>query len=169
MTKAVSNTSPIIGLAKIQKLDLLWELFDEIYITSVVYDEIMSGNVKSENIKGIQALEEAVKMKKIKIYEVVDKQLVGKLYGKLHKGELETIIAAKELNIEFVIIDEKAARNLAESFLLTPIGIIGVLLFAKSENKIEGVKLLLDKLINSGFRISDKIYKWALEQADEIE
>ena len=169
MVKVVSNASPIIGLIKIQKLYLLWELFDEIYITSVVYDEIMSGNAKRDTNNSIQALEEAVNAKRIKIYEVADKQLVEKLYGKLHKGELETIIAAKELDIEFVIIDEKAARNLAESFLLTPIGIVGVILFAKSKSRIEAVKPLLEELISSGFRTSDKIYKWALEQAGETE
>lgn len=40
MTKAVCNLSPIIGLSIIKKLDLLWELFDEIYITEEVYKEI---------------------------------------------------------------------------------------------------------------------------------
>lgn len=57
--------------------------------------------------------------------------LVEQLYGKMHKGELEVIIAAKELSREFVLIDEKTARNFAEMNLLSPIVTIGLLVVAK--------------------------------------
>lgn len=49
------------------------------------------------------------------------------LYGEMHEGELEVIVAAKELSLEFVLIDERTARNFAEMNLLTPIGTIGLL------------------------------------------
>ena len=35
----VSNTTPLIGLASIQRFDLLQQLFGEIYIPQAVYDE----------------------------------------------------------------------------------------------------------------------------------
>ncbi|MDZ7260635.1 MAG: hypothetical protein ONB05_00745 [candidate division KSB1 bacterium] len=35
----VSNTTPLIGLASIQRFDLLQQLFGEIYIAQAVYDE----------------------------------------------------------------------------------------------------------------------------------
>lgn len=35
----VSNTTPLIGLAAIQQLDLLQQLFGEVYILQAVYDE----------------------------------------------------------------------------------------------------------------------------------
>jgi predicted nucleic acid-binding protein len=165
----VSNSSPIIGLSKINKLNLLWELFDEVYITSEVFKEISHGSVNAENLKSIEILKKAVDKNNIKVYEVEDKKLVAKLYGKFHKGELETIIAAKELKADFVVIDEKAARRLAESFLLTTIGIVGVLIYAKTKGKILKLKPLLDELIRIEFRISDKIYKMALEHAGELD
>ena len=33
MIRVVVNASPVIGLSKIGKLNLLWELFDEVYIS----------------------------------------------------------------------------------------------------------------------------------------
>lgn len=41
MIKIVCNSSPIIGLCIIKKLSLLWELFNEVYITEEVYREIV--------------------------------------------------------------------------------------------------------------------------------
>jgi predicted nucleic acid-binding protein len=32
MAKIICNSSPIIGLSIIDKLNLLWEIFDEVYI-----------------------------------------------------------------------------------------------------------------------------------------
>jgi len=35
----VSNTTPLIGLASIQRFDLLKQLFSELYIAQAVYNE----------------------------------------------------------------------------------------------------------------------------------
>lgn len=45
MIRVVCNSSPIIGLSKIGKLDLLWTLFDEVMIPEAVFEEIVQGNV----------------------------------------------------------------------------------------------------------------------------
>lgn len=39
MKEAICNSSPIIGLAIIRELPLLWKLFDKIYITEEVYNK----------------------------------------------------------------------------------------------------------------------------------
>lgn len=39
--KIISNTSPIIGLAKIGKLDLLKSLAEEVFIPRLVYRELL--------------------------------------------------------------------------------------------------------------------------------
>lgn len=164
MIKAVCNASPIIGLCKIGLLNLLYEMF-EVYIPQEVYNEIISG--KEDNSIGKEELIEAVKNNRIKIYEVKDKDLVNKLFGHLHKGELETVIAAREMDITYVIIDEKSARNFAKTFFLKPIGILGVLQRAKELGKIDRLKPLLDELIANNFRMSEKLYSELLKIVDE--
>lgn len=163
MKTVISNTSPIIALSMIGKLNLLWELFD-VHITMAVYNELTSSN---EVDIGHKELLEAIERGNIKLYKVIDEDIVNKLYGHLHKGEIETIIAAKELDITYVVIDERSARNFAKSLLLKPIGVLGVLMRAKELNKIESVKPYLDILIKNGFRISDKLYKKILEEINE--
>lgn len=164
MIKVVCNASPIIALSEIGQLNLLYEMFD-VYITKEVYNEILSG--EEGNDTGKEELIEAVENSMMKIYEVKDKDLVDKLYGHLHKGELETMIAAREMDIDYVVIDERSARSFAKSFFLIPIGTLGILQRAKEVGKVKKLKPLLDCLVESGFRLSKKLYSELLESVGE--
>lgn len=46
MPKVVSNTTPIISLLKIDKLQILKDLYDEIFIPQEVFNEIEAGKNK---------------------------------------------------------------------------------------------------------------------------
>lgn len=83
------------------------------------------------------------------------------------KGNLKVIIGAKELDLRFVVMDERAARDLAQMFLLKPIGTLGILLLAKKHNRIEMVKPYLDMLLAHDFYISKKLYQQVLKHANE--
>lgn len=165
MIRVVSNSSPIIGLSKLGKLDLLWQLFDEVFIPEAVFREIVYGN--SIQSSGSQEFEKAVLNQTIKIYTVQNQTMVDQLQGRLHRGEVEVIVGARELDIQTVMIDDRSARNLAEALLFTSIGIVGVLILAKKAKKIEKLKPYLDELIQAGFRISEKLYVSSLERVGE--
>lgn len=167
MIKVVCNSSSIIGLSVIGKLNLLWEVFDEVIIPEEVYREVVEASLN--NNYGAKELKEAVNQGKISIYQVKNKKLVNDLYGKLHKGELEVIVAARELKVTDVVIDERAARSFAEAMLLQSVGIIGVLIIAKKIGKINEIKKYLDLLIVSNYRISKKLYESALKKAEELD
>lgn len=124
MIKAMCNTSPIIGLAIIGKLNLLWELF-EVFIPREVYNEIVSKS--PDNAFGKKELKKAVYEGNIKVHNVEDETFIDHKVGRLHKGELEVIVGAKELDIQVVIIDEKAARSFSETLMLKPIGLLWIL------------------------------------------
>ena len=141
--KILCNTSPIIGLMSIGRLGLLRELFDEIVLPEAVYRELCAGSA------------------------VHQKEIDESMYGKLHFGELEVIIAAKELDLQLAIIDEKAARKMAAEFLVDTIGILGILLLAKRKGLISYVKSDVDKLRMNGYRISDGLYYQILNIAGE--
>ena len=90
------------------------------------------------------------------------------LYGRLHFGELEVIVGAKELGIDFAIIDEHAARKMASEFLIDTIDVLGILSLAKTKGLINLVKPEMDKLISKGYRISDKLYNQILARNNEV-
>ena len=132
MIRVVCNASPIIALAKLGSLNVLYELFD-VYISREVYNEVVFGN-KGE-AAGKEELIKAVQDGNIKIYEVKDKELVNKLID-LHRGEIGSIIAAKEMDVSYVIIDE-ISQKFFQGIFIKPIGTLGSLQMAKKSNKIE--------------------------------
>ncbi|MBM4765131.1 DUF3368 domain-containing protein [Bacillus sp. B15-48] len=162
--KAICNTSPIIGLSIIGRLELLWELFD-IYIPEEVYNEIV--NEGSEQAIGKQELRNAVAKGLVKIHKVQDQDFVAKSYGRLHKGELEVIVGAKEIDASIVIIDEKSARNFAEALMLKPLGLLGILKLAKQKEMINEIKPLIELLVSKKFRISKSIINQLLKEVGE--
>lgn len=165
--KVICNTSPIIGLLSIKRLSLLWQLFDEIIIPQAVYEELC---VENENYREeIQAIESCIKQGKISVYQIENSQMVRAMYGKLHYGELEVIVGAKEQNISLAIIDEKAARKMASEFLLDTIGIMGILLMAKKRGIIKEIRPDMELLRKSGYRISDGLFEVILRKAEEWE
>lgn len=59
MSKAISNSSPIIAMSMIGQIHLLDELFDEVFVPGEVYREIVES--KSFRTHGQQELKEAEK------------------------------------------------------------------------------------------------------------
>lgn len=162
----ICNTSPIIGLISIDRLYLLWDLFGSIIIPEAVFNELCADSVNHQD--EIKRIKECVNSGKIIIYKVKNADTVKALYGRLHFGELEVIVGAKELGIDFAIIDEHAARKMASEFLIDTIGVLGILSLAKTKGLINLVKPEMDKLISKGYRISDKLYNQILARNNEV-
>ncbi|MBI3914062.1 MAG: hypothetical protein HY327_07740, partial [Chloroflexi bacterium] len=93
----VANTTPLIGLASIQRFDLLRQLFSEIYIAQAVYDEAV---VKGREEGG--AKREVSDATWIRSAKVIDRLAVEVLLDEMDLGEAETIVLARELNADSV-------------------------------------------------------------------
>ena len=164
--EVICNSSPIIGLSAINRLDLLWLLVDRVIIPHGVFEEVVSAE---NNKTGAEELKKAIEEGYIEIYHVKNRALIDQLYGRLHIGELEVIVSAKELGIGHVIIDDLSARNMANAMCIKTLGIMGILLIAKERGYIEELKIEVDKLIDCGYRISLKLYHEILKKAGELD
>lgn len=161
----VTNSTPIIGLASLGQLDLLNKLFEKVYITKYVYDEVAGA---AGNRIGADELRKQINEGSIIQYDILDNKFVELMFGRLHRGELSVMVAAKELGISYILMDDASARKTAESFSLVPIGTVGILKLAKMKGLIPEVKPLLDKLIDNNFRISLKLYNEILKDVNEL-
>ncbi|OFY96141.1 MAG: hypothetical protein A3K10_13800 [Bacteroidetes bacterium RIFCSPLOWO2_12_FULL_31_6] len=160
MTKVVSNTTPIISLLKLNRLDLLKQLYTQIYIPVAVYYEIEAGKAK-------EFYKDLSKIKWIKIVEIQDKQAV-KYFLDLDSGEAEAIVLATELNADLIILDEKLGRFHAKHADLKVTGTIGILLKAKTNGLINELKPLLNELTKKDVWISEKLKKEILIKTGEL-
>lgn len=86
----------------------------------------------------------------------------------LDNGESEAIALAIELKIQNIIMDESDGRSKARALGLSTIGVIGVLLRAKRDARLESLKqALLALRQEAGFFIADELYQHLLIEVDE--
>ncbi len=152
------DSSPLIALSRVNRLNLLKSLYKKILIPEAVAKEISSETTKKINLN---------KLSWIEIKPLNQPLTVNILSVNLGKGESETIALALELKAGLIILDELAARNIAGSLNLKFTGTLGVLLKAKTKKLIPSIKEILDELIKHEFRLSSQLYQDVLELAKE--
>lgn len=157
----ISDTSPIINLAAIDRLELLHKLYEEIIAPPAVYNEI--------TIKGkSQAGSDLTQYPWIKVSECSNTNFAEALKLELDDGEAEAIALAVELKSDLLLMDERKGRSIAETFDLKYIGLLGIFIEAKEKRHIKQVKPHLDALISkAGFWIHPELYKLILKTAGE--
>lgn len=160
MLNVVSDTTPLISLMKLNHLEILKDLYNEIYIPNAVYKEIEFGKNK-KYYKDLSLI------KWINIVEILNKDELNFLKP-LDSGEAEAIILAKELKSDLIIIDEKIGRYYANNAHLKVTGTLGILLKAKRLGLIIELKPLLNELTSKGVWIERSLIQEVLMKADEI-
>jgi predicted nucleic acid-binding protein len=97
----VFNSSPWIFLSKLDMLEKTIELFNNVYIPTTVYDEILKRRDEASN-----DLHKLQHLKKIEIIKAQNFKLVNALGRRLGKGEAEGIAIGLENEVDFLILDD---------------------------------------------------------------
>ncbi len=147
---AVTNSTCLIGLERIGRLEILPQVFSSIFIPLAVQQEV-----------GINADWPIVQ-------SVANLALIAALKTQLDPGEAEAITLAIELGDVFLIIDERNARRIAQQMGLKVIGTLGMLLRAKEKGVISEVKPVIMSLESVNFRIAPALIQKALILAGEL-
>ena len=158
--KVVSNSSPLIVLSKINEVELLRHYFKDIFIPRAVHKEVVA---KGKGKPG----SEIKNFEWIKVKEIDNKEAVKSLQVYIGKGEAESIILAKELKADFIIMDDYIAREIAKTLGLEVIGAVAMLVRAKKDGLIESLMKTLDEMKNKGVWMDNELYQKALELSGE--
>lgn len=161
----VSDTGPIIALAKIKQLNLLRSLFKEVQIPAIVYKELMAktGDDGNEIDKAIN--------KFITINKNVDPvKKIKPVVQHLGEGERKAIELIYTLNQDtaLLLMDDKAGRSAASELKLNYTGTVGLLIKAKSKGKITTVGNQLVQMKKYGYWLSDEIIEHAKKLTGEL-
>jgi len=143
----ISDTSCLIALQNIGLLNLLKDLYQEILITQEVKNEFGSDLPDW-----------------IIVLEVKNKEKQAEIEERLDKGEASSIALALEIKDSVLIIDEIKGRKIAKSLNIEIIGTIGILLLADKRGLIKDVLSIILRLVNKGFRLSDKLIDKLIEK-----
>lgn len=147
--EAVTNSTCLIGLERIDRLDLLPQIFLTVFAPPTVAAEVQNP------------------LPWLTIYPVQNAIAVATLKTQMDAGEAEAIALAMELGNKLLILDDKKARRIAQQLGLPVIGTVGMLLRGKRQGVINEIKPLIYELLQANFRISDKIVREALRLSGE--
>jgi predicted nucleic acid-binding protein len=104
---SVSNTSPLLNLAIIGRLDLLRQQLDKVHVPPAVIAELRL----DEPLPGCAAIQRAVETGWIEVHEVQDEALVQVLQRELDRGEAEAIALALQMKADRLLLDERSPQS----------------------------------------------------------
>ena len=161
MRKVIVNSTPLIALCHVNRLDVLKELYGEVTIPQAVYDEI---SVK-ENSVCKKTVDEALEW--IHVQKIQNIMAKAMFKSQLHDGEVEVMILAKEQDADIVIIDDQNAKKYAKYLGLPVTGTLGILIRAKQEGYIAELEPILDVMVQNGIYIKTSLIEHCLELVGE--
>ena len=164
----VSDSTPLINLTKIGRVNLPRDVFEKIYIPDAVFNEAVSqGSVLNtsdafiiEKAVGTWIIREQVEPGVDAEFRFLDTNL------NLGSGEKEALKLCKQLNAVYFIADDREARRVSRILNIKPIGTCGILVQAFRRALItEGEALqILDDLVKAGFRIGSAVFSRILDE-----
>lgn len=158
----VSDTTPIISLLKINRLDLLEKLFGEVLIPNAVYNELTNDKRFSDEAELV------IHASYIKTVPVSNPEAVRilRMATGLDQGESEAVVLTDELKADILLMDEAKGRTISAQMGITVMGTIGLLTSAYEDKLItsEEARMCIDGLQRSGRHIGKKHYQILMDR-----
>ncbi len=152
-SSVISNSSPLIALERVGRLDLIRQLFGRVDVPPAVAREVFEADTIPNWIEVV----------------TLSGPVSAKIPLALGAGEREAIALALEQPPTWVVLDDLPARRLAATLGLPVIGTVGLLLAAKQQALIPLLEPLLNDLEQADFRLSLKVREAVLQAAGELQ
>jgi predicted nucleic acid-binding protein len=154
----VADCSALIALATCDALSLLDRLFGDVVVPEAVYREAVVGN-KPE-------------AEQLRVYlngrvRALDPEHPILVDGFSDPGETEAMLLYRQLQADYLLIDDRRGRRMARINDIQVIGSLGVLLGAKRAGLIAAVKPYVQRLSESDLYLSDALMSTVVEIAGE--
>lgn len=160
MGRAISNTSPLLYLYRIEVMEWLGQLFDEVWIADAILEELEEGRRRGYDVP---------RPEKYKwVHQVNPKQMPAEWFAlDLGRGELAAMALGLEHQEEIVLLDDLLARRVAEAAGLQVWGTLRVLLEGKRAGLTHELAPYVDRLVDAGMWLSADIRRRILHLAGE--
>jgi len=154
----------VTNLAAIGQFDLLRQHYTRLHIADGVWDGLNARGLRWPGSELVAAADW------VERHAVKNEPLVAVLRRDFDRGEVESIALALELEADPMLMDEREGRHAAQRMGLQVVGVVGVLLDARTKGAIDTVRPYLDGLRQeAGFYLSETVYRRALVLAGEAQ
>lgn len=162
--KVVVNATPLIALALIERMGLLEQMFAQVLVPTAVYEEV---TVTGTGRPGADEITRAYWLWVVSPEAVptIEPMLLG-----LDEGEPQVLLLAREVQPDWVLIDERQARRVARAMGLPVKGTLGILPAAVLAGLLPRKEALdaLPRLLEGGIRISARWQTWFREELERL-
>jgi predicted nucleic acid-binding protein len=149
----ISNSSPLIALAQIGRIELLRSLHGTVLVPPAVALEVKP--TLSQLPEWILTRSPESPLQPAKVSRAIG------------PGEREAISLGLELQPSLLILDEQPGRRLATSLGLSVIGTVGLMVAAKAHGLLSALRPEFDRLRGVRFFIDQELIDQVLAQAGE--
>ena len=156
----VVNASPLILLGKIDRVDLLSQLSDELIVPDVVVREVGAKPDGERIVSEIASLPGARFESEVATSSEIAAWNLG-------RGESQVLALARGYTRSRAVLDDLEARRCAQALGQAMIGTLGVVLRAKRKGVIEKARPVIEHLRRVGLYASDSLVERALAHLGE--
>ncbi len=161
MRRVVSNTGPLLHLHEVGALDLM-SLLGEMHIPRSVEQEIKYylPQWRTPRWLKVDSLASPYAREAVTWHQA----------GLLDFGEAEAIALARQLEADWLLTDDAAARLVAQSLGLEAHGSLGIVLWVAAVGQLERARAeaMLDRLAQSSLWVSERVLREARTALDRL-
>lgn len=154
----VADASALIALATCDSLTLLETLFGSVLVPEAVFSEVTAVD-KPQSARLQTYLHGKVRS--------VDMRRFVYLDAFADAGETQAMLLYKEVDADYLLIDDKRGRKVAKINQIKTVGSLGVLLQAKRAGYIPCIAPLIDQISASPVYMNESLIQIVLELAGE--
>lgn len=167
MPCVVADTSPLFYLALLGRLSVLGKLYGTVAVPERVWSEAMVGARRSASI--LSQLETGIREQWLVIHPAPVEQPQPDL-SQLDAGEREAILLTRQLEAEYLLIDEKRGRAAAKRLGIQVKGTLTILAEAKEADLLPSLAQEFHVLrTETSFRFSRTLENEILLSAGELQ
>lgn len=152
----VADTSPILHLARVGRLDLVPAAVGPVLVPRTVWSELIQPGTRADVVDAIRAATW------IELRDDPSMEDLG-----LDPGETAAILLAESLHADALLIDERRGRSVAAGRGIAVLGTLGILAGAKRAGAVDRVAPIVELLRADGFWLSEALVETFLQGLGE--
>lgn len=157
----IIDSSPLIGLAIVEGLKWLPDIFGTVFLPDSVKREVLPGKAA----RGEKSIAHAIDAGWLSVWP---EPIEAQLEIDLDAGETDCInLALSQADKALLIMDERAGRAVAKEKGLRITGTAAIIGLAKKQGLLASARDTFEVLHNSDFRISATVIKLVLDSVNE--
>jgi predicted nucleic acid-binding protein len=166
----VFDATPLIYLAKVDRLDLVQQLGGQCVIPSLVYEEVVETGLE-QGYPDARRIERCVEDGVFNVVDVEETPLWSRLAENSNLSAADgAVLACAQVNDGVAVMDEAYGRDVASTEGVTTRGTAYLVLYCVSEGVIssEEARSVIDAMVEAGWYCAPPVYAKLLQKLDSL-